>query len=364
MIASGARVNRRQLMSVCLVGLLSPLVRQLPRIAAEAGGAGWLCPVAAAPLLGLFALLLRRLTLRRAAGEGAGEAFLRVWGRAAGGAILALYAAWMLAYAGFVIAAGTARLTASAYPKGGRLFFVCAAALFGLFAALGRARTLARAANVLRPFLLLTLTTILLGGLLSGDARTLLPVTRADALPILLGGARTADVLLLPAAFSFLLPGVEPEAGRRPLRALLRLGVTLALLGALLTAAVLASLGSALTLAQEHPFLAMTRNLRLEGTLERIDALVVGLWVSADFVLLAALLLSAREILHLLFGGRNSPLPGALCAAAAALCALLCGGGSALLDRLAERFFPISGAAIVFLLWPLTLLVGLLRKRV
>ena len=365
MIPDGARMNRRQLLSVCLVGLLSPLVRQLPRIAAlSAGSAGWLCPLASAPLLGLFALLLRRLTKRRAAGEGMGEVFLRVYGRGLGGAILALYALWMLSYAGFVIAAGAARLTTSAYPKGGRLFFVIAASLFGLLAALSKPRTLARTANVLRPFLLLTLTAILLGGLLSGDARTLLPVTRADALPVLEGGARTADVLLLAAAFSFLLADVEPEPGRRPLLDLLRLGGTLALLGALLTAAVLADFGEAFTLAQEHPFLAMTRNLRMEGTIERIDALVIGLWVGADFVLLAAMLLAARAIARLLLGGRNGPLPGVLCAAGAAAFALLYGAGGAGTDWLAERFFPISGAEVSFGLWPLTLAVGALRKRI
>ena len=365
MRAREERITRRQLLSVCAVGLLSPLIRQLPRAAAgAAGSAGWLCGAVCAPVLGLFALLLCRLTKRRAAGAGMGEIFLRVYGRWPGGALLALYALWLLAYAGFVIAAGALRLTTSAYPKGGRLFFVCAAALFGLLAALSRVRTLARAANVLRPPLLTVLAAILLGGLLSGDPGSLLPVTGADALPVLRGGLRASDVALLAAAFSFLLGYVAPEAGRTPLRELLGLGGLLSLLGMLLAAAVLAAFGPAFTLSQEHPFLAMTRNLRLMGTLERIDALVVGLWVAADFVLLAALLLSAREILRLLSGSRKSRLPGVFCAAAAALFALLCGPGSAGVDWLADRFFPISGGIVAFGLWPLTLLVGLLRKRI
>ena len=365
MSPAGSRITRRQLLSVCLVGLLSPMIRQLPRIASRAAGsAGWLCALAGAPLLMLYALLLRRLTRRRASGEGMGEVFLRVYGKRLGGALLALYALWMLAFAGFVIDSGAVRLTASAYPKGGRLFFVCAESLFGLLAVLSRPRTLARAANVLRPFLLVTFAALLLGGLLSGQPASLLPVTGADALPVLRGGALTADVLLLSAAFTFLIADVEPEAGGRPLRDLLLSCGTLVLLGTLLTAAVLSAFGPALTLAQEHPFLAMTRDLRLEGTLERIDALVVGLWVAADFVLLAAMLLSARAIVGLLLRDGRARVSALLCAGTAALSALLCGPGSVLVDRLAEGFFPVSGAVIAFGLWPLTLAVGLLRKRI
>lgn len=365
MIPESERVTCRQLLSVCLVSLLSPLVRNLPHAAARAAGsAGWLCPLAGAPLVALFVFLLRRLTKRRAAGEGMGEIFLRVYGRTAGGLLLGLYALWMLAYAGFVIAAGALRLTASAYPRGGRPLFVLALSGLSFVAALSRVRTLARAANVLRPLTLLTLLPILLGALLDAELGGLFPVTKADALPILRGGASAGDVLLLAAAFGFLLGHVEPEAGPRPTRALLRLGGLLILLAALLTAAVLAAFGPAYTLAQEQPFLSMTRNLRLAGTLERIDALVIGLWVLADFILLAALLMSAREIVRLLPRGGESRLPGIACAAAASLFALLCGADGALVDWLAERFFPLTGAVIAFGLWPLTLLVGLARKRI
>ena len=364
MIPRGEGLNRRQLLSVCLVSLLSPLVRQLPHIAARVGNAGWLCGLAAAPAAALFALLLRRVTRRRAAGEGAADLFLRVYGKAPGGVLLALYALWLLAYAGFVIAAGAARLEASAYPRGGRLFFVFAAAGLGLMAALSRARTLARAANVLRLPMLGVLLLILLAALLDADLKSLFPVTAADALPLLRGGARVSDALLLPAAFAFLLEYVEPEAGPRPLRELLLLGGELCLLCVLLSAAVLAVYGPAFTLSQELPFLAMTRDLRPAGTLERIDALVIGLWVVADFILLAALLLSARTALRRLLRSGKSPLPGVFCAAAAAGFALLCGADGAALDFLAERFFPLTGAFITFGLWPLTLVTGLVRKKI
>ena len=357
-------ISRRQYLALCFLALLSPVIRQLPRICPRiAGAAGWLAGLAALPVLALFELMMARLTKKRAEGEGMGEIFLRVYGRAAGTGILLLYALWMVCYAGFVIAGGADRLVTTAYPRGGRNLFILVMGALGLLAVLGRARTLARMANVLYPLLTLTLLLVFAAALPDAKLDSLLPVTPQDALPVLNAGMRTANVFLLVAAFRFLEDRVAPEPPRKRFAAMLRLFALLAVLTTLLLASILANFGAEFTAHQAYPFFAMVRNIRLFGSIERIEVLIIALWVFTDFALIAALLLSAGTVLRLVLH-TESRVPGLVCALLAAAGALACSVGNVDLDLLAGTVFPVSGAAIAFGLYPLTFAVGLLRRKI
>lgn len=364
MIHENERISRRQYLSICFLALLSPAIRQLPRVTPRlAGSAAWLAGLASLPVLILFELLMTRLQKKRAEGEGMGDIFLRVYGRHVGSVLLGLYALWMLCYSGFVTAASADRLMTTTYPFGGRLVFVLVMGALGLLAAFSRVRTLARTANLLRPILIITLLAVILISLFDADVRTLLPVTRADIWPVMEAGLRTANVLLLITAFSFLENRVTAESRLERGKRLCRLFTVMALLITLLLAAILANFGPEFTVRQSYPFFAMTRNIRLFGSLERVEALVITMWVLTDFVLIAAMLQSALTILQLVLRRTNRLLPLVCCGVSVAF-ALLVQHDSYDLAYLVDRVFPISAACISFGLFPLTLVIGLLRKKV
>ena len=365
MIHENERISRRQYLSICFLALLSPVIRQLPRVAPRlAGSAAWLSGLAGLPILLLYACIIRRLHKKRAEGEGMGEVFLRVWGKGVGRVILCVYALWMLCYSGFVIAASADRLLTTAYPLGGKYMFIFVMGALGLLAVLSRLRTLARTANLLRPVLLVTLLAVIGISLFDAEAETLLPVTGADIVPVLQAGAAVSNVLLLILSFSFLENRVTAEDSALRTRRIMRLFCVTALLITLMLAAVLANFGPEFTARQAQPFFAMTRNIRLFGSFERIEALVITMWVLTDFVLIAAMLQSALTVLRLVLQREcRSVLPVA-CVAAAVAFALLTERSSFQLAWLADRVFPLSAACISFGLFPLTLLVGLLRRKI
>lgn len=364
MIHENEMITRRQYISVCFLALLSPLIRQLPQLAPLiAGSAGWLAGLAALPVLILFELMMTRLTKKRAEGEGMADIFLRVFGKPVGSAVLLLYALWMVAYAGFVLVGGAERLLTTAYPRGGRNLFILIMGALGVMASLGRARTLARMANILRPLLLATLLLVIFAAFPYSRLGTLFPVTVQDIPPVFNAGVRTANVLLLVVAFRFLEDRVETsKTGKRALP-FLRLFLLLAVLSTLLLAAILANFGAAYTLRHTYPFFAMAGNIRLLGSLERLEVPILALWAFTDFVLLAALLLSAatifRRVLH-----SESRLIALFCALGATIAALVCSLTNLDLSLLAETVFPLSGAICIFGLYPLTFLVGLIRKKI
>ena len=363
MIRDSERISRTQYLALCFTALLSPLIRQLPRFCpAVAGRGAWLAGFFALPVLLLFEAMMSRLTAHRAEGEGMGEIFLRVWGKSCGKILLAAYALWMLAYAAFVILGGGRRLAETAYPRGGEKLFLLVMGALALLPALGKARSLCRMANVLRPLLLAAVLLVLLFALPGMKPGSLLPLTGKDVLPAGKAGLRTANVLLLLGAFRFL-EGFVPPAPKKDFRRFsLLLGGT-ALLGSALLAVLLGVFGVDYTLGQAHPFFALAKNLRLAGLLERVEPLVIGLWVLTDFLLISALLQSAGAIFRLVLK-TESRVPRVISAALVTALALAAAVFKMPTAFFAERFFPVSGAVIAFGLYPATFVLGLVRKKI
>ena len=83
--------DRRQLLSLSALILLSPALRLIPGMtAAAAGRAAWLCALLAAPLLLLYIRFLCRALAGRLPGEGLPEMGLRALGGRSGRALLLL----------------------------------------------------------------------------------------------------------------------------------------------------------------------------------------------------------------------------------------------------------------------------------
>ena len=90
--------------------------------------------------------------------------------------------------------------------------------------------------------------------------------------------------------------------------------VRMCVLVTLLSAFAIGILGAELTAKLTHPFFTMLRNVSLFHAVERFGALVIGLWVLPDFVLVAMLLTLAVNCLRAactrdaqLFAHKNPP---------------------------------------------------------
>ena len=141
-------VTRKQFAAAIFTGLLSPLMRVLPRSSVLlAGKAAWLSVAPA--FLALLALMALMNALRRALlpGEGMANLLLRVLGPWFGRLALLLYAAWFLFYAGFLLRSGAERLTATVYQQSAVTPFIVVMLALCLLAALGTLRATVRTAT-------------------------------------------------------------------------------------------------------------------------------------------------------------------------------------------------------------------------
>ncbi len=363
---------RRQLRSLAAIGLLSPALRLLPGAAAACGGrAAWAGALAALPPALLYAALLRRLRRSMAPGETLPELTLRALGKRGGRAALLLLGAWLLLYCGFLFRVGADRLLVTIYPHSSPGFFVLSAAVPATLAALGPLRSLLRTARMAEPLLLLTLGLILWKAMGSLDPGELLPLTHRDAGALLSSSLPALDLLCFAlAALFFFLPGGEERGFRSTALWLAGLSLLFTVLGA----AVQGRFGAPLCARLTAPFFALVRNLVFFRSLERVEALVAGLWILPDFLLSGMVLQAAQRCLRWavsrppregerrleLGGGRLLIWAGG---AAAAGLGLLLGRDPARLLFWSRILIPLLSLGVSLLLIPGIFFLGRLRKR-
>lgn len=292
-------IPQKQFAAMILTSMLSPLLRSLPRAAVHSAGKGaWLCVLPAFFLL-LTMLALHGCFIRQLRpGMGYADLILKWLGPVAGRLVLLMYWTWFLFYTGFILRSGAERLVAAAYPESAVFPFMLVIATLCLLVALGSLRAAGRCAFLLRSFLLIALGLILLFAAPNISRENLTPVPWMDFKGILLGSLPIAAIGGLAGSFPFLMRYVEPveQPARKAVPLIL---VTLAIAG-VLCVEVVGTFGPALTEKLTYPFFLMVRDISIFRITQRIEAVVVVLWIFADFILCASMLRCAHECIRAL----------------------------------------------------------------
>ena len=366
--------NRRSLFSLGTLVLMVPALRHFVTASARyAGRAAWLTPlIAALPLLLYLHFIADFMDCRRE-GENLQELMLRCLGPKLGRGALALTAAWLLLYSGFVLRTGADRMIITIYPNSSPAAFTVAMGLVCLVAALGKPRTIIRCAQLIKPLVLAALLLILFFALASVKSSNLLPITVNDALPATLGSLAAVNVLLVGVYTLCFVEGNCPVSPGRARESSLWL-LWMVVLLCLLTTAITGMFGAELTAKINRPFFVMVRNLVFFRTVERVEALVAMLWLFPDFLLVSLLLWSAQHCLRLIFRfdpaytGERLLDPGQgrwltwPCALAVIISSLLIGRNATGLELWSSQIIPLLNLGFALLFLPAVYIIGKLKK--
>ena len=366
--------NARQLLAACTVFFLAPALRLVPGAAARiAGRAAWLSVLLALPPVLAYIIFIRSFLSRREDGEGLGELVRRSLGLHAARAMLALLAAWFLLYGSFMLRSGAERIVTTMYPNAGAELFIVTMGALAFIAALDCARTLVRAANLFLVTVLGVLFIVLFFALFSLQRDNLLPLTLPDFPGAAQGALAALDVTVTPVYIMCFLPGLRRGASRAP-PAKTMWGVGMTALLAWLMADILGMFGAELTSRLTHPFFMLVKNLVFFKNLERLEALVVSLWVFSDFVVISACLLAAQRCLRLAMGIRP-PCGGEkflslargrwviwVCAALCITLALVLARDAVTLNVWSRRIIPLTNLAVALVLLPGVYIAGRVKK--
>ena len=368
------QINRRQLFTLATLMLLVPSLRLFISAATEyAGRAVWLtAPLAALPMLLYMHFISDFLSFRRE-GENIQELFLRCLGPKPGRIALILCASWLTLYSGFILRSGADRFVITIYPNSSTWIFAVSLGLVCLVAALGNPRSIVRSAMLISPVLMGSLLLILVFSLSSIKASNLLPVTVDDAVPVAMGSLAAVDVLSFGIYSVCFIEGMCPLSSGRARQGSIWL-VFMVLLISLLCLSVVGMFGAELTSLLSRPFFIMVRNLVFFRTVERIEALVVMLWLFPDFLLVSVFLYSAQYCLRLSLGmdaryrgerltdmsrGRWLIWPVAL---AAIVLSVVIGPDALSLDLWSAKLIPAVNLFFAFIFLPSIYIVGKIKK--
>ena len=368
--------NLRQLLYACVVMLLSPALRIIPaRSAALAGRSAWLSGIAALPILLIYALFLCRFSEKIGSGEGAEVLIRRCLGEKLGKLVLFAAALWFLVYCGFILRAGADRMISTVYNDASPGGFVIVMAALGLAAALSSERTILRAAKLMAPPVLGVLILVLAAAVPEIKSENLLPLNSFEVLYSFKGAVVTVDAAVLPMFLTLFLADKKSSPDRHfTALALWLAGISVLLF--VIELCIIGSFGAPLTAELRQPFFVLVRNLVLFGSLERIEALVVSLWVFSDFILVAVCLSAAQRLLRGLTGKRsgyagermldmkNGRWMIWLCAVSAAVFALVFAPDSESMTLWSDTVIPIANLTFAFVLLPIIYIVGKVRKKI
>lgn len=368
--------NRRQLLPLATVFFLSPALRLVPSGTAElAGRAAWVSVPAALPFLLLYMFFMSRFLARRKSGESLTELSLRALGPLWGRLILFLLALWFLLYGGFMLRSGAVRIITTIYPNSSPELFIVSMGLLGLYAALGAERTLVRSAKIIKPAVIGVLILVLSFALVSIQRENLLPLTVLDAAGTFKGSLASLGVASVSIYMCFFLGGLDCESeGFFKALALWSL-YTLGLLFWLNTA-IIGAFGAELSSRLSQPFFALIRNLVFFRSLERVEALVVSLWIFSDFILISLCLQASQRALRRAFGfeadytGQRIGDLGSgrfliwLCGIAAIALGCIIAREPEQLEFWSRQLIPGVNLAVALLLLPGIYIIGRLKKRI
>lgn len=368
--------KRNQLLSICTVIILAPALRLFPSGPAElAGSAAWLSSAAALPPLLFYVYFLSRFMAPRQDGDGLAELFLTYLGDKAGRVILILLSVWLAVYGGFVLRSGAERFVTTIYPNSSPAFFSIIMGVLGAIAAFGSLRSLARIAKIVLPVVIGVLLLVLVSALFSVDAGNLLPLTWRNTIPVIKASSAAVNVIATTLFLSCFAARMTPNMPGKEKDFSLWVIFMCALL-CFIGLDVIGSFGADLTASLTQPFFSLVRNLVFFHSVERVEALVVTLWVFPDFLLISLLMHSSQHCFRRALGQdpaycgeklsdmSNRRWLILLCALISIVCSVLIAPDARSLELWSEKIVPAINLAVTFILVPLVFLTGKLRKAV
>lgn len=305
------QISMRQMMVLLFTALLSPAIRVLPARTAEMAGAlGWASTLLALPVLWALCWILSALFQDTPEGMGLGERLQDILGRPLGKGVIALYLLWGL----FLLCANTRlfglRFLSTSYRNAPLGMFIAVLAALIVWITRKKFSAFARAAEIFYLALALILATALLFGMSHIEMENLLPMG-AEKLPEVAASAGPALAMLSYGIFAAFLGGhvrKKPENRGQSIK----WAAALCLVLTLLQVVCLGNFSPQLTQRMDTPFFMMVKGIGVRGAFERIESLVIALWVLSDLAFLGLLAFACCAMVQSLFGlkeYRSAALP-------------------------------------------------------
>lgn len=295
------QITTRQMLVLLFAGMLSPTIRALPRRSVAAGGTGgWLSAlVAIFPVLLVVWSILACLR-RMPKGSGLGELMECGVGRGAAKVLAAGYAVWILLSVAVFLRIYSERFLSTTYATSSIYLFLISILLLTLWNSNGSFGAFARMGRIF--FVILVLTLILVLGMTAGQVKLehVFPLWWQDT-PAVLRASIPAMGTLGYGVFTFFLGGQTKDLAEQRgmvLRWTFGFGILLTVMQFI----TVGLFGAPMVARMQVPFFMLTKEINVYGAMERMESVIIALWVVTDVVLVGLMIRAACAALQFTFG--------------------------------------------------------------
>ena len=311
------KIACRQLLALLFAGLFSPMIQLLPGHTVEFAGRGaFLAPLAALPGILALGWALEGSIASLPRGGGMAQVLEQAFGRWVGRLLTGVYLVWAAVLLGLNLRWAAFRFLATSYRNAPLTFFIVVLLLMTLWLGLGKFSAFARAGEIFFFALGAVLVVTLVFSLSQVRAEGLLPVWTEDVPGILRSGGAVLSLTGYSVFAAFCAGGVtrRPNEGKRTWKWALGYCAVLTLFQVV----CIGSFGEDLVQRMDIPYFMAVKGIGVEGAFQRVESLVIALWVLADLALLGLLVFACRSMLGYLRGTKWSGRRGGILAAGVA----------------------------------------------
>jgi spore germination protein KB len=299
MLAKINQISVRQLLCIYIIIVLSPLIRLVPSYAAEYGKqAAWLSPLVSL-LPTLIVIYILDSIFKRYKTESMAQIFEDIMSKPVGMFIVFLYFLWSTVLTALYMRYDVERLTGSIYPNINFIFFIIFTLSQIAYALRTDLTVIARMSEVIMPiiFILFGFLVLLLLPMIRHD--TILPISYTDIIPIIKASRGSSGIYLYYFLLFFLSDKLSHKQKLKK-QSILTI-IILVVSTTIMLIAIIGLMGSSVVRRTPIPFLVAVKQISIINTIQNIESVAVAMWILADFILIAALIIVSLNIAKTLF---------------------------------------------------------------
>ena len=349
-------------MAMTFISLLSTMIRLLPKLTSRLGGrASWLSVIPAGAAAVLLIYIVYSLIKNRDETQGLSDLILCSLGRPVGIAVCVLSAVWITIYSGFILRTSAERLISCVYPKSSLAAIFVVMILLAVMAACGRTKSLAGTGTVLTLIIMSVMLFACVFAVPGIKLEYVLPVASQDINGIFMAAMPVFNILSAMVYFLFLLSDTKKQTVTIKRAVVWTLG--LAAVAMIIIVVTVGTFSAQLTESFQYPFFTLIRNIQVFRIVERFEALIIVVWICADFIYLSSMLLVVRKIMGSVTH-KDNRISVWICAAAALFICFALGQSAFDLNIISDKYVPIVNVIFTSAVVPFVLLIGKIRKKI
>ncbi len=362
MLSDSKKISIRQAAFLFLTITFTPTIRLVPSYAAQkAKQAAWLSPIITAVLLFLLALIWHKL-YKKYKDKSLMNIYCDIAGTIAGKIIIIIYLLWMMLLTALYIRYFAIRLVGAIYPNTSLSIFIVSMLIVVAYTLSFGMTALARFNEIVLPFLVIVFYVLVLMMIPNFRMDFLTPISVRSIIPVFEASVAPTGIV---AYFSFIFIFGDRINNKESIKKTgFKLSLFLVIAEITIIASILATFGYRVARRTQLPFLIAVKQISVMNIFEKVESIVVSVWVLSDFIIICFFVLSGLSILKSIFKLSDTKPLISIYVVFSFFLSMLLANNVFEMERLSEAFALPGNIILGFVMPAIMFMVGKIRKKV